>query len=177
VTDTGASSQALPASAAHGLTVIDARWTDRDAISDVLLTSGIFGQSDAECVDDMFVETWQKPRPDGYRWLRCAGPDDGLLGFVCYGTESLTQDTWDLFWICVRPQARGRGVGRTLIEETVRRAQAENGRFMVIYTSSTDAYAPARALYRAAGFAQNATIPDYYKDGDSLQIFWRRLRV
>ncbi len=46
-------------------------WHDRDAIRDVLLTSGIFGQTDADCVDEMFTETYEKPRPDGYRWLCC----------------------------------------------------------------------------------------------------------
>ncbi len=99
-----------------------------------------------------------------------------VLGFACYGIESLTHGTWDLFWICVRPQARGAGVGRALISEAVRCAQQENGRMMVIYTSSTEPYAPARKLYMAAGFAQIATIPDYYTDGDSLQIYRRRLR-
>lgn len=157
------------------VTVTDAGFEDRDAIREVLLTSGIFGQSDAECVDEMFVETWRTPRPDGYRWLRCADAQGHVVGFACYGTESLTQDTWDLFWICVRPEARGVGAGRMLIDAVVQRAQSEGARLMVIYTSSTVAYAPARRLYVAAGFAQNATIPDYYKDGDSLHIYWRRL--
>lgn len=159
-----------------GIMVRDAQWQDRDAIRDILLTSGIFGQTDADCVDEMFVETREKPRSDGYRWLCCCDSEHAVIGFACYGTESLTQDTWDLFWICVRPQARGAGAGRALISEAVARAQQENGRLMVIYTSSTATYAPARALYAAAGFAQNATIPDYYSDGDSLQIYWRRLR-
>jgi ribosomal protein S18 acetylase RimI-like enzyme len=158
------------------ITVSDAGFEDREAIREILLTSGIFGQTDADCVDEMFVETWRAPRPDGYRWLRCVDVAGRVVGFACYGTESLTQDTWDLFWICVRPETRGMGVGRALIDAAVGRAQAEGGRLMVIYTSSTDAYAPARKLYLAAGFAQNATIPDYYKDGDSLHIYWRRLK-
>jgi ribosomal protein S18 acetylase RimI-like enzyme len=161
--------------AAHAAAVSDASWDDRDAIRDILLTSGIFEQSDAECVDEMFVETWRTPRPDSYRWLRCTDAAQRVIGFACYGTESLTQDTWDLFWICVRPEARGLGAGRLLIDEAVQRAQRDGGRLMVIYTSSTDAYTAARRLYVAAGFAQNATIPDYYKDGDSLHIYWRRL--
>ena len=94
--------------------VRDGTWDDRAAISDVLLTSQVFGQVDADCVDEMYVETWQKPRADGYRWLMACDAAGSALGFACYGVESLTQDTWDLFWICVRPEARGKGAGHVV---------------------------------------------------------------
>ncbi len=155
--------------------VRDAVWEDRAAIYDILMTSGLFGKTDADCVDEMFAETWQRPRPDAYRWLSAVDSAGRVCGFACYGPESLTQDTWDLFWICVRPEARGHGVGRTLIDAAVANARAARGRVMVIYTSSTDKYAGARRLYEASGFAQKAEIPDYYSDGDSLYIYWRRL--
>lgn len=170
-----AAAPVAPAAAAGSIRVREATPDDRAGIYDILMTSQIFGQSDAECVDEMFTETWAKPRADGYRWLCCVDESGRNLGFTCYGVESLTQDTWDLFWICVRPEARGRGVGRALMEETVLRAQRDNGRVMVIYTSSTAHYAPARKLYTGAGFAHIATVPDYYSDGDSLHIYWRRL--
>jgi GNAT superfamily N-acetyltransferase len=155
--------------------VRDAVWEDRAAIYDILMTSGLFGETDADCVDEMFLETWHKPRPDAYRWLSATDADGHMHGFACYGVESLTQDTWDLFWICVRRETRGIGVGRALIDAAVANARAAHGRVMVIYTSSTEKYAPARRLYEAAGFAQKAAIPDYYSDGDSLHIYWKRL--
>jgi ribosomal protein S18 acetylase RimI-like enzyme len=100
-----------------------------------------------------------------------------MVGFACFGAESLTQDTWDLFWICVRPEARGKGAGRALMAEAEMQARAANGRVMVIYTSSTPTYAPARWLYEGAGFTRQAVVPDYYRDGDDLNIYWKRLRA
>jgi ribosomal protein S18 acetylase RimI-like enzyme len=150
-------------------------WEDRANIYDLLISSKIFGKTDADCVDEMFVETWEKPREDGYHWLSC-WEDDRMIGFACFGTESLTKDTWDLFWVCVRPEARGKGAGRMLIDEATHQAQLANGRLMVIYTSSTPIYAPARKLYESAGFAQTAIVPDYYSEGDSLFIYSRRLK-
>ncbi|MCX7938869.1 MAG: GNAT family N-acetyltransferase, partial [Thermoflexales bacterium] len=141
----------------------------------VLLGSGLFGVADATCVDEMFAETWEHPRPDGYRWL-VAEQGQAVVGFACYGPESLTQDTWDLFWICVLPSARRRGVGRALLGAAMEDARANNARLMVIYTSSTSPYAPARQLYTALGFTHVATVPDYYCDGDDLNIYWKRLR-
>ncbi|BCX05575.1 MAG: hypothetical protein KatS3mg053_3513 [Candidatus Roseilinea sp.] len=147
---------------------------DRQAIYDILMRSGIFGRSDAECVDVMFVETWLSPREDNYRWLSC-WCDGCVVGFACYGPESLTDRTWDLFWICVAPEARGRGAGRALIAEAEAQARQAGGRLMVIYTSSTSKYAPARQLYEGAGFVRVAIVPDYYAEGDDLNIYWKRL--
>lgn len=148
---------------------------DRQAIYDLLMRSGIFGRADAECVDEMFLETWRAPlREDNYRWLSC-WREGRVIGFACYGPESLTDRTWDLFWICVLPEARGKGAGRALIAEAEVQARQAGGRLMVIYTSSTPKYAPARRLYEGAGFVRVAIVPDYYAEGDDLNIYWKRL--
>jgi ribosomal protein S18 acetylase RimI-like enzyme len=148
---------------------------DRASVWDILMTSGVFVETDAVCVDEMIQETWDTPRVDGYKWLACC-QGERMIGFACYGTESLTQDTWDLFWICVRPEARGHGAGRALMAEVEAQVRAANGRVMVIYTSSTPTYAPARRLYEGAGFTRQAVVPDYYRNGDDLNIYWKRLR-
>jgi ribosomal protein S18 acetylase RimI-like enzyme len=163
-----------------GIAVRPSTFEDRAAIFDILIHSQIFVESDAVCVDEMFMETWETPKVDNYRWLSCEQADGAsggpaMVGFACYGTESLTQDTWDLFWICARPEARGKGVGRALMAEVEAQARLANGRLMVIYTSSTPAFAPARRLYEAAGFARAAVIADYYRDGDDLYIYRKRL--
>ncbi|PJF47415.1 MAG: GNAT family N-acetyltransferase [Chloroflexi bacterium] len=151
------------------------RFDERRAIGDILMRSEIFGRADAECVDAMFLETWQSPpREDHYRWLSC-WRDGRMIGFACYGPESLTDRTWDLFWICVVPEARGKGAGRALMVAVESQVRQAGGRLMVIYTSSTPKYAPARRLYERAGFVCVAVVPDYYAEGDDLNIYWKRL--
>jgi ribosomal protein S18 acetylase RimI-like enzyme len=162
------------------LIVRPSRPDDRAAIYDTLMTSGLFGKADADCVDEMFTETWRalaaNPKADTYRWLSCmAQVPAPLAGFACFGTESLTHGTWDLFWVCVRPEARGKGVARALMQEAVAQAKAEGGRLMVIYTSSTKPYAPARALYESQGFGRTAVVPEYYNVGDDLYIYSKGL--
>ncbi len=125
---------------------------DRRDIYNLILNSGIFGQADADCVDGMFAEAMSKPSEDGYRFLSCwsdTPTQDQLIGFACVGRESLTKDTWDLFWICVDRVARGRGAGRALMEEAQRLAISEGGRLMVIYTSSTEPYRRRAPLVRS----------------------------
>jgi len=148
---------------------------DRPHLRAILVHSGVFHDSDAECVEEMFDHAMAKPAPDNYRFL--SGWLDGrMLGFACFGWESLTEGTWDLFWVCTLPEGRGRGLGGGLLREAVRVATTEGGRLMVIYTSSTDAYTAARRLYESQGFARTATIPEYYKPGDDLFIYSRRLQ-
>jgi ribosomal protein S18 acetylase RimI-like enzyme len=166
------------ANVAARVEVRPSQWEDREAIYGILMNSGIFGKVDADCVDEMFVETWGRRRDDAdnYRWLSC-WHESQMAGFACYGPESLTKDTWDLFWICVLPQMRGKGAGRALMAEVEARASAANGRVMVIYTSSTERYAPARRLYESAGFVRTAVVPEYYAEGDDLNIYWKRIEI
>jgi len=148
---------------------------DRAGIREILLRSGLFGPGDAECVDEMFGHALAKPTPDNYRFLS-GWLDDSMRGFACYGWEALTHGTWGLFWVCALPEARGRGLGSALLREAVRVATAEGGRLMVIHTSSTAPYAPARRLYEAQNFERIAVIPEYYKPGDDLFIYARSLQ-
>ncbi|MGO8676317.1 MAG: N-acetyltransferase family protein [Limisphaerales bacterium] len=147
---------------------------DRATIREILLRSELFGPSDAECVDEMFGQALAKPTPDNYRFLS-GWLDGSMRGFGCFGWEALTHGTWGLFWVCTLPEARGRGLGGALLREAVRVATAEGGRLMVIHTSSTAPYAPARGLYESQNFARIAVIPEYYKPGDDLFIYLRRL--
>jgi len=148
---------------------------DRARLREILVNSGVFHASDADCVDEMFGQAIAKPTPDNYRFL--SGWLDGKMqAFACFGWESLTQGAWDLFWVCALPEARGRGLGGALLREAVRVATAEGGRLMVIYTSSTEAYASARRLYESQGFARTAVVPEYYRPQDDLFIYSRRLQ-
>ena len=176
-----------PDQRAATLRVVPSTLDDRRAIYDILLYSGIFSRSDADCVDQMFGEAYARPSEDNYRFLSCwedeltspstpigerqSPVNSTMLGFACYGRESLTQDTWDLFWICVSSAARRKGAGRALLTEVQHRAAQERVRLIVIYTSSTEKYAAARGLYESLGFTRTAVVPEYYADADDLFIY------
>jgi ribosomal protein S18 acetylase RimI-like enzyme len=66
-------------------------------------------------------------------------------------------------------------VGRALLSFATHQATAAGGRLMVIYTSSTSAYAPAHRLYESQGFACLATVSNYYDDDDDLLIYSKQL--
>ncbi len=162
------------------LRVVPTSPDDRPFVRSLILHSGIFGPADADCVDDMFVQSLRQPSDEAYRFLSCWEESPSLtsrmIGFACCGREALTKGTWDLFWICVDRAARGKGAGSLLLTEAQRLAIEDGARLMVIYTSSTDIYAPARRLYQSQQFTRVAIVPDYYADGDDLFIYSKRLK-
>ena len=46
---------------------------------------------------------------------------------------------------------------------------------MVIKTSSTDEYLPARRFYQREGFDREAVIREFFGPGDAKVVFWKRL--
>jgi ribosomal protein S18 acetylase RimI-like enzyme len=139
--------------------------------------SGLFGKTDADCVDDMFVQAMAHPSPDAYQFVVCMeAKTNEIVGFACYGREALTKHTWDVFWICALFEYRGRGVGRSLLRDVVARMSAADAHLIVIYTSSTPPYAPARRLYESQGFRLTATVPNYYDLNDDMLIYSQTLK-
>ena len=58
-------------------------------------------------------------------------------------------------------EARGRGVGRALLEHLVGVARGRGLERVSLETGSMDAFAPARALYASAGFDECGPFADY----------------
>lgn len=99
-----------------------------------------------------------------------------VLGYVCFGPHSLTEGTYDIYWIAVAPEAHHRGIGRALLHEAEEEIIARGGRKVLIETSSSPLYSPAHALYAHCGYQVEAVVHDFYQDGDDLLIFSKRLR-
>ncbi|HVA07200.1 MAG TPA: GNAT family N-acetyltransferase [Acidimicrobiales bacterium] len=72
----------------------------------------------------------------------------------------------------VRPPSRGRGIGRALVEHSMKEARGlgyDAMQFNLVFESN-----PARAMYRALGFQEIGRIPAAV-DGEDAVIFWRSL--
>jgi ribosomal protein S18 acetylase RimI-like enzyme len=75
--------------------------------------------------------------------------------------------------ICVEAQWRGQGVGRQLLEWTEGFFRP-HARHLFLCVSSFNPR--ARALYERAGFVQVGDLPDYFIDGASEILMYKRLR-
>lgn len=137
--------------------------------------AGVFNKEEIDCVTELWDEYLrQGSQTSGYYFL-VDREDEQVTGYACYGPRALTEGTFDLYWIAVDPQNRRSGVGRKLlvrVEEAVRQL---GGRLLVVETSGLEKYAPTRRFYLATGYLLEATLRDFYADGDDLVIFTKRL--
>jgi D-alanine-D-alanine ligase len=137
--------------------------------------STVFNQEEVECVNEL----WQQflklgSKSSGYYFL-VEKEGDRVLGYACYGPRSLTSGTFDLYWIAVDPAIRRGGIGRKLLSACEDAIQKLGGRLLVLETSGLPTYLPTRNFYLATGYTLEATIKDFYRDGDDLVIFTKHL--
>ena len=100
--------------------------------------------------------------------------DGRIVGFACYGPTPMTDGTYDLYWIFVHPSYQGRSIGATLLAEVEKAVRGVGGRLLLVDTSSTRRYLPARRFYRNHGFRRAGEVKDFYRTGDSRLIYVKR---
>ena len=111
---------------------------------------------------------------DDYRFLGAYAGDD-LAGYACWGPTPGTTGTFDLYWIVVDPKWQGQHVGSELLQAVEQQLMTDDGRLVIVETSSRAEYAPTRAFYERRGYARAALIPGYYAAGDDLVIYLKDL--
>lgn len=147
---------------------------DREAVRAIVSSSGFFPPHEVEVALELIDDGLAKGAASPYRFLFPAG-EDPPRGYACYGPNTLTQGSWDLYWIAVHADQRGRGLGAQLLDEVVRCARADGGRVLWIETSSRAIYDPTHAFYLAHGCREVARLPGFYARDDDKVVYAREL--
>jgi ribosomal protein S18 acetylase RimI-like enzyme len=125
----------------------------------------------AEEVIDAYLND---PQESGYFTL--VAVDNGeIAGYICYGETPCTLGTWDIYWVAVDREKRGRGIGKVLSETAEAAIKKVGGRLAIIETSSTPLYDNTRNFYLRRGYETIARIPDFYMTGDVKLIMVKKL--
>ena len=135
----------------------------------------VFSQEEVECVDELWEEYLTKGSESSGYYFLVEKEDDHILGYSCFGPRALTSGTFDLYWIAVDPNVRGGGIGRRLLTASETAVRKLSGRLLVLETSGLPTYIPTRKFYISNGYTLEATLKDFYSDGDDLVIFTKHL--
>ena len=147
---------------------------DGSQIQDITTRAGVFSQEEVECVQILWEEYLSEgPNVCGYNFI-VDREGDQVLGFACYGPRDLTNGVFDLYWVAVDPNCRRSGAGRRLLNACEEAARKTGGRMIVAETSGTTHYEPTRNFYFGMGYALEASIKEYYSEGDDLAIYIKR---
>jgi ribosomal protein S18 acetylase RimI-like enzyme len=136
--------------------------------------TGVFKPLEIEALREVLDDYHATDHAQGHR-SAVAEHVGRVNGFAYWAPAAMADRTWYLYWIAVRKDTHGRGVGGALlahVEDDIRRAR---GRILLIETSSLSHYDLTRRFYLKHGYEREATLRDYYADGDDMVIFRKRL--
>jgi ribosomal protein S18 acetylase RimI-like enzyme len=123
-----------------------------------------------EVLDDYHAEN----EADGHvcQTLECDGQPQG---FAYFAPAPMTLGTWELWWIVVKKDVQGRGLGGKMLKFVEADLRRRKGRVLFVETSSQPLYEPTRRFYLKHGYEQHAVLKDYYAAGDSMVIFRKEM--
>ena len=150
------------------------RECDADDVRDIVASTGFFSDEETGVAVELVREHLLKGPASGYLFV-FAEMDGRTVGYACYGPVPCTLNTFDLYWIAVRRDARGQGLGRALLGQVEERLRGPGRAKLVAETSSRPQYAPTRDFYLACGFEEEARIRDYYAPGEDVLYFTKSL--
>lgn len=159
----------------HDITLRDAvRPEDVAAVREIVESTGFFAPYEVEIAVELVQERLARGEASGYDFV-FADVGDRPIGYVCHGPIACTVASYDMFWLAVRNEFRGRGLGRLLVLESERRIALAGGRRVYIETSSRAQYEPTRRFYERCGYVEEARLADFYAPGDGKVVFVRVL--
>jgi GNAT superfamily N-acetyltransferase len=153
----------------------ETRRAEFDEIMAMTKRAAVFDETEVYTVTELLEGYEEGPEESGYYFLSCREASK-VIGYACWGPRQLSGNGYDLYWICADPAVHSKGVGRALMNAVEEEIRKRNGVWLVIETSDTDHYAPARRLYERCGYTLAMLLQDFYHDGDGLCTYTKRLR-
>ena len=147
---------------------------DTDALIAMTVATGVFKPHEIVALQEVLADYHATNREFGHvamTWEEADGP----TGFVYYAPTAMTDRTWELWWIVVKKDHQGSGVGGQALKAVEGLIRDAGGRLLLIETSSTPPYEPTRRFYVKHRYVVSAQIPDFYADGDDKVVFWKKL--
>ena len=143
---------------------------DTEIIEGILKKIPLFKKEDIKVAMELVNITASNPSQTDYN-IFIYENDGTVLGYHCTGKRPLTDAVYDLYWIVTDPDHGKKGIGKSLLEHAEDFVTQNNGRWMLIETSSKESYNATRNFYMRNNYTIISQISDFYSKGESLLIF------
>jgi len=148
---------------------------DRDPIYEIIKQTRMFTGAEIDVAMELIDIFLNNKKQQDYIIYVAESEVKEVVGYVCYGPTPATEGTYDLYWIAVSPNVQGKGIGKELLTFTENEILQQNGRLIIIETSSQPKYLPTQQFYIKNNYRIDAQIKDFYRPGDDRLIFVKRL--
>lgn len=134
---------------------------DTTALIALADSTGLFSPNELAEIGQMLADHLDGNSSSNHYWVT---DDEGgeLVGIAYYAPERMTDGTWNLYLIAVRPDCQGQGRGTRLLCY-VEQATARGERLLLVETLPS--FERTRAFYRKCGYEEEARIRDFYGAG------------
>ncbi|MEW5816148.1 MAG: GNAT family N-acetyltransferase [Spirochaetota bacterium] len=143
---------------------------DITIVREITESTAFFHPAEIETALELVAERLAKGVKSGYFFL-FAEVENKTRGYSCFGPIACTQSSYDLFWIAVHRDYRGRGLGKELLKKSEEVIKGLGGTRIYVETSSRELYRPTRLFYEARGYVREAVLEDFYAPGDSKVVY------
>ena len=147
---------------------------DVAAVREVTASTGYFHEHEIPVAVELAEERLAKGAASGYEFV-FAEQDGRVVGYTSFGPIPCTRGSFDWYWLAVRPECQGAGLGRRLLQEVEARARAMGGARLYCETSGRPQYASTRSFYERMGFTLCEVLADYYEPGDGRATYVKAL--
>ena len=144
--------------------------SDSRAIRHIVDSSPFFNARERDIAVELLEERLARGETSGYYFI-FADLRDVTVGYSCYGPIPGTAVSYDLYWIVVHNDYRGRGIGKQLLMASEQAIADSGGHRIYVETSSRLLYTPTRGFYEACGYTLEAVLADFYAPGDSKCVY------
>ena len=146
---------------------------DVETIRDILSSTGFFEAAPDEI--DVAAELAEQAlkegnSPENYDFVFLE--DEGkTVGYACFARVPCTLSSFEIYWIAIHNDCRGKGLGKRLINEVIRMVKNLGATKLVLQMAGRAQYLPTQKFYQACGFKEEARLKNYYAVGDDCLIY------
>ena len=144
--------------------------SDLAAVRQIVESTGLFRPGEIDVAVELVQARLDKGPASGYEFV-FAEQEGQVVAYACFGRNSLTVASWDLFWIAVDKSRQSQGLGRVLLHYVQQHVAAAGGGRVYIETSHRADYQATRGFYERCGYRLEAVLDDFYAPGDSKAIY------
>ena len=148
---------------------------DCDCVLALLVATGNFNAAEIAVAKELMDIISTSPGQTDYYGFVHAGTSGELAGFLIIGPVPITTGTWDMYWMAVHPRCYGTGVAQELDSFAEAFVRERGGYWIILETSGQAGYARTRRFFAKQRYRELARIPDFYKPGDDMIMFGKRL--
>jgi len=148
----------------------EVRPSDIAAVRQIVESAGLFRPVEIDVAVELVQTCLDKGPAAGYEFV-FAEQKGQVVAYACFGRNSLTITSWDLYWIAVEKSLQGHGLGRVLLEHVQQHIARAGGGRVYIETSHRADYQATRGFYERCGYKVGAVLDDFYAPGDSKAIY------